>query len=393
MRRASLNPSSEALREALDRRRTELEQAVLARAYGVADPTGAADPQYLDGLRNAVEAAIGYGLAAIAGDSERIPAIPPVVLIQARLAARNRISLDTVLRRYHGGNTLFSELLIEEADRCELPRDDLKRLFRLLACSFDTLLAAVSEEHSREAGARMETTERRHLSVIERVLGGELVGSSELGYDLDANHLALVASGRGAAIALRRVGESVDRRLLVAEPGPEIVWAWLGGHRPIDAREFELLVAADWGEGVALACGEPGKGVVGWRLSHRQAAAALPVAQRVSQNLVRYGDVALLASVLQDDLLATSLRQLYLTPLTQERNQGAIAKATLRAYFAAGGNASSAGVALGVSRRTVASRLATIEERLGRKVEAASAELETVLRLEEIEAMKEAGGT
>ena len=86
-------------------------------------------------------------------------------------------------------------------------------------------------------------------------------------------------------------------------------------------------------------------------------------------------------------LLATEpmLRQLFLTPLTDERDGGDAAKDTLRAYYQASGNASSAAAALGVHRRTVTARLEAIEERLGRRLENFSAEIETALRLDAIE--------
>jgi hypothetical protein len=384
MRRASSNRARAAFIEGLSAHRAEIEEATLTRVYGVADPTETADPQYLDGLRMAVSAAIDYGFAAVEGEAEQLPPIPTALLVQARLAARNRISLDTVVRRYHGGNTLFSELLIEEAERCELPREDLKGLLRILSSSFDRLLVAVSEEHRRENEAQGEIGEGRRVAVIERLLAGELVGGGELNYEFDRHHLGVVAVGDGGGAAILKLGESFDRRVLLAEPGEEIAWAWLGGRREFEEEELDLLSEANWPEKVALARGEPGEGLAGWRLTHRQAAAALPVARRGEEKVVRYADVAILASVLQDDLLATSLRRLYLAPLAEERNEGAIAKKTLRAYFAAAGNASSAAAALGVSRRTIANRLEAIGERLGRPVEDASVELETVLRLEEL---------
>ena len=47
--------------------------------------------------------------------------------------------------------------------------------------------------------------------------------------------------------------------------------------------------------GVSSAIGEPGKGLDGWRLTHRQAQAAMRIALRRPQRLTRYADVALLA--------------------------------------------------------------------------------------------------
>jgi DNA-binding PucR family transcriptional regulator len=53
---------------------------------------------------------------------------------------------------------------------------------------------------------------------------------------------------------------------------------------------------------------------------------------------------------------------------------------TLKAWFAAGQNASAAAAMLGVHEHTVHYRLKTIEERLGRPVAPRRAELETALR-------------
>jgi len=111
----------------------------------------------------------------------------------------------------------------------------------------------------------------------------------------------------------------------------------------------------------------------------------LPIALRTSENAVRYADVALLASILQDDLLATSLREIYLKPLERDRDGGETIRKTLRAYFSADRNLSSAGALLGVSRRTVANRLRDIEERLGRSLGPVAAEIEITLRADELD--------
>jgi DNA-binding PucR family transcriptional regulator len=100
--------------------------------------------------------------------------------------------------------------------------------------------------------------------------------------------------------------------------------------------------------------------------------------------MVRYADVALVASLLQDDLLGTSLRELYLKPLEGERDGGELARRTLRAYIEAGGNVSSAAAALGVKRHTVTNRLRAIETTIGRPPEACTAELDIALYLEKL---------
>lgn len=76
--------------------------------------------------------------------------------------------------------------------------------------------------------------------------------------------------------------------------------------------------------------------------------------------------------------------QIYLSPLDGQRDGGRLARNTLREYFAAGRNASSAAAALGVARHTVQNRLRTVEQDLGRALHTCTAELEVALRLDEL---------
>jgi DNA-binding PucR family transcriptional regulator len=135
---------------------------------------------------------------------------------------------------------------------------------------------------------------------------------------------------------------------------------------------------------VMLALGEPGRGLAGWRLTHRQAQAALLVALRRPRRCTRYADVALLASALTDEALATVLIDVYLAPLEDSRGSGPVLRETLRAYLGAERSVSSAAAALGVVRKTVEKRLRTIEEKLGRSLHPCPAELEIALELDEL---------
>jgi PucR C-terminal helix-turn-helix domain len=365
-------------------RRGEIEGAMLTRVYGIAEQVESQDPEYAHGLRLAVGAALDYGLDALERSEDRAPPIPTVLLAQARLAARSGVSLDTVLRRYLAGYTLLGDFVIQEAEKgAKLKGGSLQRLLRAQAALFDRLLAAVGEEYAREESGRLLSSEQRRAERVKRLLAGELLDTSELAYEFGGHHLGAIALGPGAAEAVRAAAAARDCRLLLIPREEGIVWAWLGARRHFDAEEVEEFAAQNWPAGIALALGEPAQGLSGWQLTYRQAAAALPIARRSGNDVVRYGDVALLASMLRDNLLVTSLRELFLVPLERERDGGEVARETLRAYFAAERNVSSAAAVLGVSRQAVGRRLRTIEEHLRRPLSRCAMEMEAALRLDE----------
>ena len=369
----------------LRERRAELEQELWNRVRAVKDASSPAEETYVAALQPTIEAGLDYGLAAIErGPSSTPPPVPDTLLMQARTAARTGISLDAVLRRYCAANSLFTDTMIEQADFLQVPREELKLAFRAFALAFERLLSTVSDEYSRAAGEVSVSSEERRRELIDRLLAGELVEGSELSYDFTGWHLGLVAYGPEAQDSVRAVSEDVDANLLSVCRRDGVVWAWLGARRPGTFAERLCTQPLRTPE-ASVAFGEPAQGLAGWRLTHRQAAAALPLAIKGTSQIGSYSDAPLLITALNDDLLANSLRCLYLAPLAQERDGGETARTTLRAYFDAGGNASSAAAALGVNRRTIAARLLQIEERLDRRLDAISAEIQTALRLDELE--------
>ena len=134
-----------------------------------------------------------------------------------------------------------------------------------------------------------------------------------------------------------------------------------------------------------LALGEIGYDVAGWRRTHWQAREAFLVARLTPGRLLRYADVALLASMVQDDLLTTSLRELYVAPLSGEHDNGRTLRDTMRAYFEAGRDGAVAAAALRVSPQTVANRLQVVETRIGRSLTDCAVAMEAALRLEELD--------
>jgi PucR C-terminal helix-turn-helix domain/GGDEF-like domain len=369
----------------LRERLPELEAAIATRVYAISDPHDVADPTYLQGLDAALAAAVDHRLAVLEVGERRAPAVPPALIAQARLDARVGVSLDTVLRRYFAGNALFGDFLVEEAERAEVPNSALRRLLGAQATLGDRLLAAVSAEHAREARNRPRSAAERQRECVKRLLAGELVDHTELEYDLDAHHVALMAKGEGVAEAMRELAGKLDRRLLAVCREEEPVWAcWLGGRESLQLDEALHALREIRTDGILITVGEPGERLSGWRFSHRQAKAALPVAERSGRPLVRYSEVTLLASILRDDLAIESLRRLYLAPL-EARRDGDNLRIALRAYFQAGRNVSSAAAALSLNRRTLSKRLQAAESVLGRPLESLAADLEIALSLEALD--------
>lgn len=367
----------------LRQRRSAIGEALQARMYAIGDPSEPIDPLYLQGLKSSLTAALDYGLESVELGNEHAPPIPVPLLAQARVAARSGVRLDTVLRRYFAGYNLFGEFLLDAAAETGVGGEMLKAMARGQAGLFDRLMAAISDEYEREAieDSRWTTT-RRRLQQVKGLLRGELLEAPDLGYDFDAEHLGLIATGPATVEKLRAVAERFGLRLLVVKPEDAVAWVWFGG----DPEDVDALHAAHWSrnEGV-VSVGAPGRGLEGWRLTHRQAAAALPVAQRSRDGVARYAGAALLAASMRDGVLADSLHHLYLRPLLTGPNGGRVLLETLRAYFEAERNVSSTAAALGVNRRTINRRIRTAEEVIGRRLHQVAGELEAALQLDLVE--------
>jgi hypothetical protein len=372
--------------EWLQARRPEIEGVALARVYHVSDPASVKDPEYVVGLRAAVSAALDYGLTGIELGEERAGPAPAALLAQARYAARSGVGLDTVLQRYISGYALLGDFVVRAIEEGDFTAQavDLRGILRIQATLLERLVDAVTAEYKHEAQSRMRTTDERRLELVKRLLAGQLLEADELRYEFNAWHIGMIACGPGAETVVRDLATKLDRQLLLVRPRGGTLWAWFGGRSKVPTKSAGSLIPTPWPPELSLAIGEPERGLAGWRLTHRQAKAAAPIASRPSPQLVRYADVALLASALQDDVLASSLQRLYLDPLSYERDGGAALRHTLRAYFVASRQVSSTAAVLGVSRQTVAVRLRTVEDRIGRSLDTCASEMDTALRMQEL---------
>lgn len=372
------------LADRLRSRKPELERAILTRARAIADPSQIPDPEYLPGLRRAVLAAIDRSILSVERPEQQLAPIPMPLLSQARIAGRNDVSLDTVLRRCAAGYTLVVNFMEDEAAKDGRLQNVLLRDIRSSQVALlDHLLSALSAEHSHGRRECPGSPQAILVRRIQQLLAGELIDTSEMPYNFERYHVGVVSTGDAAMDAVGSLAKAFDSRLLSIDIDNGEVWAWLGTQHELDRQRLGEFVSSTWPPAVPLALGEANNGLTGWRLTHQQAKAAFLVAPGQPSGVAQYADVALLASMSQDELLIASLKWLYLDRLADGRDGGLTLRATLRAYFASNRNSSSTAALLGVSRQTVTNRLRTIEERIGRPLIACTADLEAALRLDE----------
>ena len=344
-------------------------------------------PELWEAMRASCLANLEAGLTGMSHQLELPAEIPPDARDLALLAARLDLPLAGVLGAYRAGHAMMWQRWFDAVERQEV--DDEARRAALHAAStylfeyVDRLSTFVTAEYTAERDRFMRSREQRRTQLVRDILDGAdpdpAEALRELDYDLRLHHLGAVVSGADVDGAVRELARTLDapHRLTVSLAG-DTAWAWLGR-----MREFDLPERIEPPAGGAVSLGDPGGGTDGFRRSHREAREAHRIALRGrgEARLVRYDEVALESLVADDDARVRAFVARELRGIDGDDARSRRLRETLRAYFACAQNASAAAAMLGVHEHTVAYRLRTIEERLGRPVNARRPELETALRL------------
>lgn len=384
---ASLARVSEELLAGRDELADELVGAITRRVPEYAEFDG---PELWEAVRDSCLANLEIGLVAIAGDRRVPEQVPADIRELALVTARLGLPLGALLRTYRIAHAVVWERMFEllECEAIDAParREAVAAASAYLFDHVDRISAMITEDYTAERERLLRSREQRRTQLVRDVLDGAdpdpAAAAGTLDYDLRLNHLALVVSAPDPEAVVRSLAQALDapHRLVIVLTA-DTAWGWLGR-----TREFKLPERLPAVEEARISFGEPAAGVEGFRTSHRQSRDAHRVALRAGprDQPVRYDDVALETLAAGDEgraavFVARELRGIDGTDARSRR-----LRATLRAYFAAGQNASSAAAMLGVHEHTVAYRLRTVEAALGRPVNARRAELETALRLFEL---------
>jgi len=379
-------------RERIDlagRLRLRLPEALdAALAYMLSSvPDSAVQQDVRLGWPEVIGACLDCGLVAIEHGEQWAGPVPAIVLAQARRAARGGVKLAVVLDRYRAVYQAAWDFVLEEIAAGKTPQPRRAILLREASAATTALLVRVLTEvtqaHAGELERDAHTSAQHREDLVRRVLAGRRVDRGELDYDLDGEHLALIATGPGAERALEALAERAGRRLLAVEQDDGTVCAWLGGRARLLPAALVCHVPNGAHADVAFAVGGPARGSRGFRRTHRLAQAALLVARHWPARITLHEDVQLLAQALHDEDYAMSLIETYIAPLEGERD-GATLRRTLAVFYDAAHNKKRAAKELDVDRHTLQRRLSRVGELIGRPLDAHHGEMNAALKLAEL---------
>ena len=323
------------------------------------------------------------------GDLRSAFRAPASALGFARHLARSGASLAGLLRSYRLGQELLFDRAASLADAQDT--EGLRRV-GLLAFKFvDAVANEVTDAFERERESSLRSAQLRRERVMERLMSGEVVtrdrAETDLGWRLGGAQVAVVAWATSGNVDVEAVTSAV-----------RVVLAWLGDGRTLvmpgaagDVHAWTVPVSSDIrtppdaviraleSAHVRVAIGEPGRDLVGFLNTRRQADAARRVGRYLAEPVVRYADVALVHVLLADPLAAQSFARNELGRLA--RPEHADLRRTVLTYLEAGRDTTACAEALGFHRNTVMRRIRRAEELVGHRLRERSTELAAALRV------------
>lgn len=328
---------------------------------------------------------------------------PEEALSYARSYVHEGLSLEMLTRAYRQGQRAYSRVWLERLGARATDADSLAEamgyfsdwLFSYIETINYPLSEVYTAEHERliRGGLAMRSEEVRSILAGARVDPGE--ASSRLRYRLDARHLGFViwsdAPETGeAGMADGNPFDEMDR--LAGD-----VAAALGGTSTLAlpiGRYYAGWTAVSEGpaadvlpagrNGLHVAVGRVGRGIEGFRRTHKEAQLARKVAslhQRPSTRCTSYDAVALDALMTQDVDEARRFVERELGSLLDDSDANRRLAATLEVFLHEESSFVRAARRLGIHENTVAYRVRRAEELLGRKTTERQLELRTALRL------------
>lgn len=374
--------------------RPDLEHFIdeICTSMGADVPELSADPEITRDLQSAVRSQFHQVLVIKQTDNTHRWEVPVVeeAYSLARTIARRGLDMRVLSRLYHAGHRAVWRFVADFVNSADLPAEFKVQIVVMMweqtSEVMNNMLEELAAAYTSEREALLSGTLSMRVNTIHAVLDGEQsdadAASRLLGYPLHRSHTAMVL---WSAVEQRSL-ESLATRLarsagcaetLSAPSGSRGLWAWM---ITPDGAEPALDPAAV-PDGVHVAIGRPGRGIEGFRRTHREALAAQRIASgtRRERPVTSYRDVELVSMLAADPAAMGALVERELAGLLDSDEASARLRETLRAVLASHGNFEAAARRLAVHKNTVRYRVQQIETRLGRRIGDRALHLELAL--------------
>jgi DNA-binding PucR family transcriptional regulator len=338
------------------------------------ESTLAYEQQFLDALRNRADPHV---------------AEPPLMAIEfVRILAQRGVSLSITSKIYRVGqisfwehwSTRLREVIDDKGDLAVAAEESSWYQVALAGAVIGRTLDRFSEERDRW----VRSSEAVRAEVIAELLDDPIHAdandaSRKLGYELDRWHtgfvLALPGTGAGSStVTLEHIAGEVADHLGGGTPvlhhlTTRTLAGWVASWDEPTNTDFRGARFGTIAESPYVAIGAAGHGPNGFRRSHQQALAALRVTRLMRSRpsgVVAYEDVAMICLASADLEAAREFVARELRSLAAGDDQTRRVAATLQVFLEEGTQRRRTAARLGIHANTVALRLRSAEELLGR---------------------------
>ncbi|MBU3067750.1 helix-turn-helix domain-containing protein [Nocardia sp. NEAU-G5] len=332
--------------------------------------------------------------------------LPPSIQAIVRSGVRRQIALADMMRFYRLAQELLWQWIFARiaatARDAAAQSAAVELVTGWIFAYADAAMVRVERIYELEREAWLHTAASARSAAIEEILTGRerdsLRASTQLRYEVNRHHIGAIIwaeSGPGDDAlpaltgAVAAVGRLVAAETTLVQPmGTLAVASWGSRRVAFDDADLDALrsprVTRDVPPGVAVAVGEPGHGLDGFRRTHSEAAHARRVAALArgrGETVTRYRDIAVAALATADSAHALDFATRALGALAADDESTYRLAVTLAVYLDENCSRVRAAERLTVHPNTVAYRVRQAEALLGRSVGNDALELRVALAI------------
>jgi DNA-binding PucR family transcriptional regulator len=367
----------------------------------VANKIGKEVPQLAEGaaqfgvLRRATTSTTLRALTLVTGVGEAEATLVSTEVVEiAQDFARRGLELNALLQSIRIGYAVLAGALLDaviDADRQDTT--ELRRVSILMFEMMDNFTGTAATAFLDEQRAWEAHITAARLDLVRTIIDGEPVdadlASRTLDYPLSGDHVALIASTDPSRsrdrIDLRNVVEPVVRQwgaphaTLIVPVGAHALWAWAAIAPSAAPKGSAALPVYDT---IDVAVGQPGRGIDGFRRTHREAQAVehlRALSGRARPTSIAHHNVDLEALLLADPEAGQQFATRYLGPLAGTDARATELRDTLKLYLDHDHSISKVAAIKHIARNTVTDRIQQALDLCGHDSQASSLRLRSAL--------------